>query len=631
MKFITFIFTAFISINCLAQIEIVPIYRDPAPIKQSKNKSARTASLPAMSLPFWDDFSATNSKSEDKIYPLRTFWEKGSSTVWVNSGTGINPPSLNVATFDGYDSLGKPYSINNLLAKGFADSLTSRALKLGDVPATLRSSVYISFFYQISGNGESPEPGDILSLLFKDNTNKWKQVWQIENNGSLKEDEFVQVTLPITGAEYFHNDFQFRFQNFGRLSGPYDTWNIDYVYLNSGRNAEDKSFPDRTITTPLTSLFKQYFSIPLKHFKKDSLFAKPSFNTYNLRIGNNQPLNHFSVANTMSYKAKTKINSTKALLDSALSDGSLIGGQSGTFSLIKLPRISSFDTNADSISIQLGVRLSTKDNQLISNNGDFDPATYSPIKFTANDTLTQVYALASYYAYDDGTAEYGAKITGNGTQLAYQFDLVKADTATISAVDIYLPRFGDESSQTFQLLIMSALSNNESDYLLRQTITIQRSALNKFWRIQINPGIVVKDKFYVGWKLNSTAVIAVGLDRNTNSGDKMFVNATGTWEKNTSLKGSLMIRPVFGKAGVISGIEDDPVVKPYPNPTGGSFFLPATAEQIWLYDLSGKEVMFDQNDQVDKKQITITNPSVGLYLVRYFDQKWRTEKIMVLP
>jgi Secretion system C-terminal sorting domain len=628
LKFITFIFTAFISINCLAQIEIVPIYRDPAPIKQSKNKSARTASLPAMSLPFWDDFSATNSKSEDKIYPLRTLWEKGSSTVWVNSGTGINPPSLNVATFDGYDSLGKPYSINNLLAKGSADSLTSRALKLGDVTTTLRSSVYISFFYQMTGNGESPERGDILSLLFKDNTNKWKQVWQIENNGSLKEDEFVQVTLPITGAEYFHNDFQFRFQNFGRLSGPYDTWNIDYVYVNKNRSSSDKYYPDRSLTKPITSIFNQYYSIPVKHLSSSSSpFIRPFFFTYNLKNAI-QNINDFSSAEIKNYKS----GAVTTLIDPLDNEANAIILNPSSYNEIQTSELidnTKLALDSDSIKIKYTLRITTKDNVIID--GDYDPSIYSPIDFRHNDTTQSTFLLSDYYAYDDGTAEYGAKITGNGTQLAYQFDLVKADTATISAVDIYLPRFGDESSQTFQLLIMSALSNNESDYLLRQTITIQRSALNKFWRIQINPGIVVKDKFYVGWKLNSTAVIAVGLDRNTNSGDKMFVNATGTWEKNTSLKGSLMIRPVFGKAGVISGIEDDPVVKPYPNPTGGSFFLPATAEQIWLYDLSGKEVMFDLNDQVDKKQITITNPSVGLYLVRYFDQKWRTEKIMVLP
>ena len=109
-----------------------------------------------MSLPFWDDFSFSNSP----YYPHDTLWQNGKS-VSLNFGIGINPPSLGVVTFDGLDSIGKPYDVNNALAKGYADSLVSRPISLDLVPTALRTTVYMSFYYQFMGNGEAPDPGTI--------------------------------------------------------------------------------------------------------------------------------------------------------------------------------------------------------------------------------------------------------------------------------------------------------------------------------------------------------------------------------------------------------------------------------------------------------------------------------------
>ena len=95
-------------------------------------------------LPFWDDFSSIrNGKPDNKL------WEY-SESVWVNDGLGINPPSLNVATFDGLDSLGKPYNVNDVLAKGYADKLISAPIRMDLVSEADRSRVFIGFFYEYS-------------------------------------------------------------------------------------------------------------------------------------------------------------------------------------------------------------------------------------------------------------------------------------------------------------------------------------------------------------------------------------------------------------------------------------------------------------------------------------------------
>ena len=69
--------------------------------------------------------------------------------------------------------------------------------------------------------------------------------------------------------------------NFGRLSGPYDTWNVDYVYLNKNRTDTDRYLPDRTIISTLTNLFSGYRAVPYHHFLVDYPVSNPSFDVFN--------------------------------------------------------------------------------------------------------------------------------------------------------------------------------------------------------------------------------------------------------------------------------------------------------------------------------------------------------------
>ncbi|MBS1543229.1 MAG: hypothetical protein JST14_06315, partial [Bacteroidetes bacterium] len=207
----------------------------------------RQQSTLPLQIPFWDDFSYSDSLS----YPDENMWQYGSS-VYLNNGIGIQQPSKNVATFDGVDSLGKPYNVNDILAKGLADQLVSQPIRMDVVDPALRGTVYLSFFYQVKGNGEAPDPGDDLILSFLNADGKWEPMLTIENDGSQDPSTFYQVLVPITDDRFYHVAFQFRLQNFSRLSGPYDTWNVDYIYLNSGRSTSDTSYPDRTVSGSLT-------------------------------------------------------------------------------------------------------------------------------------------------------------------------------------------------------------------------------------------------------------------------------------------------------------------------------------------------------------------------------------------
>lgn len=577
-------------------------------------------------LPFWDDFSFSRTDS-----PVDSLWLYGNS-VFLNNGIGINPPSLGVITFDGLDSLGKPYNTTDVLAKGFADRLVSQPIQLNLVDSLARSTVYISFFYQLKGRGELPDAGDMLRLSFLNKSGTWEPVWSVENDNTQQTDVFypVMLAIPATDNRFFHEKFQFRFQNFSRLSGPFDTWNLDYVYLNQGRNSVDTSFPDRALSAPLTSLFKDYYSIPAKHFLKDPEGAldHAQFTMFNLRVGNNQPLNYFNTIEVINYvKENTVIK--KDLLDSAETVGSVNGLETKSAQVKTLPPVDFFSTDADSVDVNFDLSLSTKDNVAPVDNGDYVASKYAPIDFRWNDTTRSSYHLANYYAYDDGTAEYGAGLKGFGVQLMYKFDM-KAEVDTLVGLQIYFPRFGDESSQLIQLQVFNDLENGPGSNLYQSSVSVQRSENNKFVTYKFNRFVIVQKTFYIGWKQNTSAAISVGLDKNSDNSDKVFFNISDAWEQDLTTKGSLMIRPVFGKGGIVVGLpENETVARAYPNPNKGTFFLSPLSEQIKVIDLTGREVNFSSESFDDYRRIEM-NTAPGIYIVRYLvNGISRTDKLIV--
>jgi hypothetical protein len=611
-----------------AQLSLVPL---PRTIHSDPPRAAARTKV-TLNLPFWDDFS-----NDPGSIPSSDIWFAGKSS-WINAGLAINPPSINVASFDGIDSLGKPYSINDVLAKGFADKLESHPIDLSAVVPAERSTVFLSFYYQLKGRGELPDAGDKLVLEFRNSTG-WEQVWTAENNGILPVDAFTQVVIPITDDKFFHAGFRFRFKNFARLSGPYDTWHLDYIYLNKGRSIGDTSYPDRSVVSPLTSIFKVYRSIPKTHFfvDKNAAMAKPSIVVHNLRVDNNQPLNYYSYAQIDTYDGSTLTRQPSSLMDSAASIGSVNSLEYKTAEVETRDLGNMLDETADSLHVTLKVGLSTKDNLPPAQDGDYDPK-FAPIDFRQNDTTQANYWISSYYAYDDGTAEYGAALNQPGAQVAYEFSLVGETTGFINALKMYFPRFGDESSQVIELRIWGNLNETTESLLYQEVVTLQRTENNAFWVKKLNKSVRVGEKFYVGWKQSSAAIIAVGFDKNTDSGNKISFNISGTWETNELLAGSLMIRPIFGKGsdepdpdpvdGIFDEVESGFI--PWPNPTAGQFVIPGHVTDLMIRDISGRAVSFSVSEGSVETTVVLSDPRPGLHVLQYLrDGLPRVGKLMV--
>jgi len=116
---------------------------------------------PALSLPFFDDFSVST------IVPNTQLWEGRS--VFINKDFPFLPPNLGAATFDAIDSLGAVYTDAVWFPPTVGDRLTSRTIRLDSVTLIQRAlspadSVYLSFYYQPQGVGNDPEPWDTLVL-----------------------------------------------------------------------------------------------------------------------------------------------------------------------------------------------------------------------------------------------------------------------------------------------------------------------------------------------------------------------------------------------------------------------------------------------------------------------------------
>src|SRR5690554_4543058 len=212
------------------------------------SENFRIGNVP-LTLPFWDDFSQ-GSVDEQK-------WENRG--VVSSMTIGIDPPSIGVVYLDGVDRQGKPYS-RQLLENGEGDQLTSLDFDLS--PFQAADSVYLSFFWQAGGKAEMPDSNDNLTLYFLDGNDNWVPVWETIGGDLEAREEFNQEMIRLENP-FLHDKFRFRFVNSGRLSGPFDSWLIDYVYLDKGRSLYDVYHEDRSLTQLPSSPFGKYNAVPL--------------------------------------------------------------------------------------------------------------------------------------------------------------------------------------------------------------------------------------------------------------------------------------------------------------------------------------------------------------------------------
>jgi hypothetical protein len=579
---------------------VTGLYTNPAIKADMKTIRAKESKSIMLTIPFFDDFSGT------EIFPDDSLW--ADRYAFINSSCPKHPVTIGVATFDAINDTGALYAEANSFSFT-ADSLTSNPIRLDSVfgtsPAalTIGDSVYFSFYYQPQGYGNAPETDDSLVLeFFSPSSGEWNHVWSdtgctMQQFYSKNNVWFKQVMIPIIDStNYFQKGFRFRFYNYASLAnnnipswaGNVDQWNIDYVYLNRGRNKADSVYKDIAFVEPAPSVLKNYYSMPWSQFDvnpsaemKDSL----SMTITNL--------------DTVTYNSSYKYDVEQAggTWNSTYNGGSfnidpyVTSGYQNYWAHAQPPVNFSFPSvSADSVSFLFTHMI--KEGIV----GDIR---------RQNDTISFEQKFYNYYAYDDGIPEAGYGLTPANSLLAYKFTLNHPDT--LRAVNMFFNRtLNNSSQQFFYLTIWNDNGGYPGDtiYQMKGLKPKYADSLNSYIRYRIdNRKVLISGTFYVGWKQLTGDFLNIGLDRSSDQHSNIFYDVGSGW-MNSSVAGALMIRPVFGKAlplvaGINETVASPNAIHVYPNPSNGeniTIVLPSDAGQnfskftIHVYDMLGNDV-----------------------------------------
>jgi hypothetical protein len=571
-----------------------------------------------LTLPFFDDFSANT------IFPADSIWED--NDVFVNRSFSDRPPTIGAATFDALDGSGSVYVEANSTGF-FADYLTSRPLDLDGIQ--LSDSLFLSFFYQSTGLGDEPELYDSLYLeLFSPETELWYAIWA--KNGETKQ-EFKHIVLNIPdsasdGAAFYERGFKFRFGNRSSLTGLSDAswasnsdqWHIDYVHLDTGRFVTDTVITDLAFLARPNYLLKDYTAMPWRHYIVNSVQMGNSIDFLFYNYHNEQ------IALTKDITIKDLVTGTETII----LQGAGNNYDSGEHDLDEDLDGFFFNTNTgiDEVSFKV---------ETVVNPG---PATTDFI--THNDTSWYIQDFKDYYAYDDGSSESGYGLGGvpNGkAALKFQnYNFVDS----IRGVDIFFNRtIGDANQKYFYLTIWDHdASNNQPGEILFSQIGVRpefEDSLNKFHRYHLqtenqeDTAFVVPEIFYVGWKQTTIDMLNIGFDKNTildetnnpNIPDPLYFNVAGGWQKS-SLKGALMIRPIFSDKALLTVQEPakrELSFRVYPNPANNHILFKVDEQsesyQYGIYDLTGRIISSGTFNNL-QLELNTSNYTNGIYFMK---------------
>lgn len=601
-----------------AQPTLVPLGANPYQKSNLGVKLKQAKSADTISLPFLEDFSGGQYG-----YPDQSKFTD--SNAYVNPDFCIGPPTVGCVTLDATNKDGNPYILQtNPIPQGIADYLTSKYIAMASL--TPGDSVYFSFLYEPQGFGDPVETGDSLTLWFNswvDSVETWERVWAVDG-GYV--DSFRLAMIPITEPRFFHDGFRFRFQNYATLSGWFDHWNVDYIYLNKNRNYADTTFNDVGFVYKAPSLLRNYQQMPFNQYKTDEYFGKIRLTQTNIS----------NIDKTCSYRYKGNYNvgcDETLLSPAAPLEPVYIGGYNND-------GFQNFPT--------------------LNNCGFPDPLTAETV-FTIthvfrstdsidlekrNDTLNFDQIFSDYYAYDDGTAETGLFLqTLGGGAYAQRYKLNYPDT--IRAVHMYFVKsVEDVSSREFYLRVWAPDNANPDKpgavlYERRGIFPQYTDSLNKFVTYTIDSIIPLPvGNFFVGWYQPQDYRINIGFDRNTDhSGQAFYQVLNGPWMPELNI-GSAMMRPVVGDAtiaplGINEPLRADALadITLYPNPAGESVNIGHTEAfkgKTVNYTIFNMLGAIQTSGTLNGNTIDISVLQNGLYFVRFDSAgKTTTRKLIV--
>ena len=562
-NFFAILFLTLLGISATAQeILTTPAY-NPAVADQYRNRMTMKTSVSAVTLPFYDDFSVIS------VYPSPLRW--ADTYVFINTDYAKNPPSIGVATLDALDESGALYS--DAGPNPFdADKLTSLPIRLDSIFSPVQraisrsDSVYLSFYYQPQGRTVSPpskksslilefhSPGDNDTIVSVSGTTiepHWDQMWSTD--GGVPVDTFAlpdhhyfrQVLIPIKdSAFYYKNGFQFRFRNIAALKGNSQpdwrnngsNWNLDVVWLNTGRGIHDTTLKDVAFADQAPSMLRNYESMPFRQYRKN--YINEMKDSLEIRIANldnsNQNISYKYDVRKGSLAPFAPYNGGSYTITPFYTDGYT------DYQPFTRPTVNFFfpPSNEEKVAFNIIHTLTPYPNPL----------------FRSNDSIHFAQLFSNYYAYDNGTAEAGIGINGAAGSYAVQFKLNETDT--LRGIQIYFnPVIGSVNLVPIDLNVWNDAFGKPGQIVktMSGVVPSYSSSLNEFNSYWFETPLVIDALtcpgliFYIGWSQTSGDNLNVGLDRYKDSHTRRFYNVDGNWEMSTLINyGSVMMRPVVG-------------------------------------------------------------------------------------
>lgn len=575
-------------------------------------RSGHNCTEDTLSLPFFDDFS---NYATDEYYPKCSNWL--SDQVFVNNRMAYNPPSIGVATFDGLNANGEPYnrSANPILGSRPADTLCSQFIDLSG--KTAADQIVLSYFYQAAGLGDRPERIDSLLLEFRDTSGAWIQMRKYDGLTSLIPSDslvpFQQALVPVLSGRFFHAGFQFRFRNYGTVSGNNDHWHIDYVYLDEGRSDSPPVFyNDVAFRYGPVSALRDYSAMPWRQFEQSDLN-----DTLLMRC-----FNHSSVTGTFDrdYQIVDTASQT-TILNTPLptvqygpspnGNDVLSGGFLGSLQPVAVNGPTAF--------------LST---YRILNPQAFqnDPA------FSYNDTVQRYTVLDNYYAYDDGTAETRIIANAIGTLVAVEFEVAVEDT--LRGVYFHMPHFLNRDASIDFINVKVWVDDIANEVYSKDIERLEYvEGFNgfhfvRFTDFQDNPTPIylpAGTRFYVGWQQASNTPVPIGFDRNTDASARTLFNTGTTWD-TLDFPGAVMLRPLLDLNPAYVPIPTAEVqsvdwqLQLYPNPAHTRLHLATTipVEETWRLRVLNTlgQVLYEG---AWTEMLDVQDWQAGYYVLQYWD------------
>lgn len=580
-----------------AQFKQLPVVLPDRPSTQPQARQMDET----ISLPFWDDFSSGILSAER--------WEiKG---VQPSMTLGIDPPSIGVCFLDGVDLQGNPYERERLI-NGEGDQLISKPIDLSSITGAELNTVFLSFFWQPGGKGEMPDVTDQLELHLLNNSGQWVKIWQITGGDESFREKFTQELIRIT-PEFFHDNFRFKFQYVGRLSGPFDSWILDYVYLDKGRNASNYFYEDRALTTLPNSPFGKYTAIPLYMLQEQG-------NDYLSEIGGqfNNLSNRFRA---MEFTLELRNHQSGSLIKSINSNTPINPVPQAQERRNFSSRISEPIAwiEEDPFDMETRLYLSTGDQlkvqRVVGRDTVFEPS----IDFRLNDTVRFILPVRDFLAYDNGSVDYSAGINQRSGMLAVRYDVV--GEAYVSGVSINFTNYLQRGN-ALELMVWDSLGLQP---IYRKEVLIpELDKMDDFAFYPIDSSIRVSGDFYVGFTQFTNDFVYIGLDKTTDTREEIFFNVYGTWEQNTSVAGSLMIRPHLTETPPIVADEStDEEVRIFPNPVLNQLTVEGDVEDIRVVDFMGREIKVPLDAFENGYVLTFVNQQKGIYLIQYMQRNKR--------